>query len=126
MKTSLDLELQAKISEKIGREKAREVMSLIVEYGIDVVTKLGSVGVHLPNLEIRSLTPKGEYGTDVNYPARRHLFECKINGESFGNMLRKIELDPFDYTDGEIFEAKITIIPIVTKEEDNDEGRRSS
>jgi hypothetical protein len=116
---TFDLELQAKLNEVVGREKAKEVADLLIKYGINVVAKLGSVKVQLPNLEIASLTPKGEFGAETDYPARRHLFACKVNGETLGAMLRKVELDPFDYSDGEIFEAKFTIVPMVeSKKED--------
>jgi hypothetical protein len=109
---SFDLELQNKISEIAGREKGKEIIGLLIRYGIKVITQVGGVHVQLPNLEIASLTPQGEIGVEKDHPARRHLFACKINGETL-SMLQKVELDPFDYNDGEVFKAKLTIVPLV-------------
>lgn len=113
METKLDIELQKKLADLVGREKAKEVKDLLVRYGIDVVTGLGNVEIDLPGLKIVGLAGDGSLAR--NHPIRQHQFVCEVNGESLIN-LQKIELDPFDYNSGELFQAKITIIPGLSSE----------
>jgi len=113
METKLDIELQKKLADLVGREKAKEVKDLLVRYGIEVITGLGGAEVDLPGLKITGLAPDGSLAR--HHPIRQHQFECQINGESLIN-LQKIELDPFDYNSGELLQAKITIIPGLSSE----------
>jgi hypothetical protein len=113
MDTKIDIELQKKLSDLLGREKAKEVRNLLVEYGIEVITGLGSVDVDLPGLKITGMASDGTVAR--HHPIRQHQFVCKINGQSLLN-LQRVELDPFDYNSGELFQAKITLIPGLSKE----------
>ena len=109
METKLDIELQKKLADLVDREKAKEIKSLLIQYGIKVIAELGSVEVDLPGLKIVGLAPDGSEQLR-NHPIRQHQFKCEINGQSLFN-LQKVELDPFDYDSGELLRAKITLIP---------------
>jgi hypothetical protein len=113
METKIDIELQKKLADLVGRDKAKEVKNLLMQYGVDVVTGLGSIDVDLPGLKIVGLASDGSLAR--NHPIRQHQFVCEVNGKSLVN-LQKVELDPFDYNSGELFQAKITLIPGLSEE----------
>ena len=110
--SKLSLELRNKIVEIAGREAGKEIVDLIMKYGIDVITELGSASAKLPGIEIETINPRPGLPGQMEM-ARRHQFICKINGKSLDPMLQRVELDPFDYGDPQKLTARITLIPIV-------------
>jgi len=109
--TKLDIEFQKKLTDMVGREKSKEVQRLLAQYGVDVVTCVREMEIDLPGLKIVGVSGDGSVAR--HHPIRQHQFDCKINGESLAN-IQKIELDPFDYNSGDLFKAKITVIPGIT------------
>ena len=118
MEGSLSLQLRNKIVDIAGREKGREIINLLLQFGIDVITELGNVDIKLPNLEIQSINPyTGKPGPPPRAMevVRQHQFICKINGKT-DPMIQRIELDPFDYSEAEVLKVRITMIPMTNKE----------
>jgi len=110
------LEFQSKLREAAG-SKYQDVMSLIREFGIEVLTKVSSVDAEIGSLKIRSID-QSQKPSHI----RRFQFKCEIDGKHIDE-IRRIELDPIDYTDGDLFMARITLNPII--KESTDEGSRS-
>jgi hypothetical protein len=112
MNVKLSLELQKKIRDLIGGDKYSALMKLIQEYGIIIVDGASEILISLPKIEISAPFQK-QLG-----PVRRFQFHCKINGQEL-NDLTKIELDPFDYSDGNPLEVRLTVKPGGLKPLDN-------
>jgi len=111
----LDIELQNKIIELVGREKAKELRTLLIKYGIDLVTKVSGVEVELPEIHIQSISSRGELSIKFLEPIRRHMFVAKVNGKMLPN-LQQVKLDPFSYDDPELFTVSLKVIPGMSAE----------
>ena len=113
----MKLELHEELIKVVGADKVRAVADLIDKYGIEVITPPSSISVQLPNIEINSI---GEVpGPGASNPVRSFQFRCKINGQELKE-LRKVEIDPFDYSSGEILNVKLTLAPIIGGDSDKD------
>ena len=123
MNAQISIDLKNKVYEIAGRENGKKIFEAIQEFGTSIIAELSGVSVSLPDLEIKSVNP---YGVSNNFPqkafevARRHQFVCKIGGKSLDPMIQRIELDPFDYSDPEIFRAKITVIPVCEEQKEKE------
>jgi len=113
------IEFQSKLRDLVGSKYA-ETIDLIQKFGIEVLTKSSKIEAEIGSLKIKSIE---QAQPDA---VRQFQFMCEIDGKPMVEV-RKIELDPIDYTSGEIFTAKITIVPIIgmVEEGGTDEGPRT-
>jgi hypothetical protein len=116
--SNVTVELRKKIVELAGQDIGRQVIDLLLKYGIKIVTEISSASVNLPGIEIKTIDQ-----APCNI-ARRCMFECKINGKSLGTMLQRVELDPFDYADGDLLRVRLTILPVLQVEGEDDGGKK--
>jgi hypothetical protein len=118
IESKISLELRNKIIEIAGREKGKEIINLIMKYGVEIITAMSEVKVRLPSIEIESINSyTGEPGPVQNRfdAVRKHQFICKINGSQLP-ILQSIELDPFDYGEADLLRARLTIIPMANED----------
>lgn len=112
------LELQKKLIDLLGSDKYQECVKLIKDHGC-IVCENPNISIKLPSIEISA----SDIAARGMSPMRRFQFSCKLGGEEIKG-LKKIELDPFNFDDGDLFEARLTIIPLM--EENPNEGHRTS
>ncbi len=114
------IDFQGKLRDLVGSKYA-ETMALIQQFGIEVLTKTSEFEAKIGSLKITS------FEQPQQVVIRRFQFVCEINGQPMVE-IKRIELDPIDYDDGEIFTAKITVMPMFTGkiEETTDEGLRTN